>query len=199
MNALTPIAPADGGTTLRGARVLARANDGFTVLRDGAAAPALRAFACLVEPEPGDLVLVGDAEGACFILSVLARRGDAPMRVALPDGAAIGGAGALAIAAEALDLRAARMTVAAQEVEVAAARTAASLGRATLLAEAIETLAQRIVGRFRRSVRVVEESDQVRAKHIDQRASGHLHLRGDALTVQGSALVKLRADQIHLG
>ena len=64
------------------------------------------------------------------------------------------------------------------------------------LSEAIETIAQRIVGRFRRSIRIVEESEQLRARDIEQRASGHMHLRGDAVTLQGGALVKLRADQI---
>jgi hypothetical protein len=179
--------------------VLARDGVGFSVLREGQAEPALRAFACLVEPEPGDLVLVAPAEGACFILAVLARRSDAPMRLALPEGASIGAPGRLGLAADTLDLQAGQTRLTTQGLDVVAGRTEASLGRVALLAEAIETLAQRIVGRFRRSIRVVEETDQLRARDIDQRAGGHLHLRGDAVTVQGTALVKLRADQIHLG
>lgn len=195
MNAMTGFAPPTDS-----ARVVAQDGPGFTILRHGQAEAALRAFSCLVEPAPGDLVLVGRAEGEAFILAVLARSGDAPMRVALPDGATITAAdGHLTLDAGRLDLRAGATEVTTRSLDVTAGRTDASLGRIALLAEAIETIAQRIVGRFRRSIRIVEDSDQVRARDIDQRATGHMHMRGDAVTLQGSALVKLRADQIHLG
>ncbi len=195
MNAITGFAPLTDS-----ARVVAQDGTGFTILRHGRAEAAQRAFSCLVEPAPGDLVLVGHAEGEAFILAVLARRGDAPMRVALPDGATIAAAeGRLTLDAGRIDLRAGATGVTTGSLDVAAGRTDASLGRVALLAEAIETIAQRIVGRFRRSIRIVEESEQLRARDIEQRASGHMHLRGDAVTLQGGALVKLRADQIHLG
>lgn len=195
MNAITGFAP-----LTESARVVAHDGTGFTILRHGRAEAAQRAFSCLVEPVAGDLVLVGHAEGEAFILAVLARRGDAPMRVALPDGATIAVAdGRLTLDAGRLDLRAGATGVTTGSLDVTAGRTDASLGRVALLAEAIETLAQRIVGRFRRSIRIVEESEQLRARDIEQRASGHMHLRGDAVTLQGGALVKLRADQIHLG
>jgi len=195
MNAMTGFAPLTDS-----ARVVARDGAGFTILRHGQAEPAQRAFSCLVEPAAGDLVLVGHAEGEAFILAVLARHGDAPMRVALPDGATIAAPeGRLTLDAGTLDLRAGATELTTRSIDITAGRTDASLGRVALLAEAIETMAQRIIGRFRRSVRIVEDSDQTRARDIDQRASGHLHLRGDAVTLQGTALVKLRADQIHLG
>jgi hypothetical protein len=199
MNALTPIAPLAGAPT-ESARVVARDGEGFAILRGGTQGHALRAFSCLVEPAPDDLVLVGEAEGKAFILAVLARRGDAPMRVALPDGAAIAAPGGrLAFDAATIDLRAEATAVTTRSLDVTAGRTEASLGRVGLLAEAIETIAQRVVGRFRRSLRIVEDSETLRARDIDQRASGHMHLRGDAVTLQGGALVKLRGDQIHLG
>lgn len=200
MNAITPIAPLAGAPTDCG-RVLACDGTAITILRHGRQEAAQRAFSCLVEPAPGDLVLVGEAEGQAFILAVLARPGDAPMRVAMPDGATIGapGDGRLAIDAGSIALRADSTDVTTRSLDVTAGRTAASLGRLSLLAETIETLAQRIVGRFRRSIRIIEESEQLRAREIDQRASGHLQMRGDAVTMQGRALVKLRADQIHLG
>ncbi|BDG71415.1 DUF3540 domain-containing protein [Roseomonas fluvialis] len=199
MNAVTPIAPLAGATT-ESARVIAQEGEAFTILRGPERETALRAFSCLVEPAAGDLVLIGRAEGQAFILAVLARRGAAPMRLAVPDGATIAAPqGRIAIEAGTFDLCADATSVTTRSMAVTAGQTDASFGRISLLAEAIETIAQRIIGRFRRSVRIVEESDQLRARHVDQRASGHMHLRGDAVTLQGSALVKLRADQIHLG
>jgi hypothetical protein len=195
MNAMTGFAQRTDS-----ARVVAKVGDHFTILRHGQDEAALRAFSCLVEPSPGDLVLVGHAEGETFILAVLARRGDAPMRVALPGGATIAAPdGRLSLDAGTLALRADATDITTGSLDVTAARTDASLGRIALLAQTIDTLAQRIVGRFRRSIRIVEESETLRARDIEQRASNHMHLRGDAVTMQGSALVKLRGDQIHLG
>ncbi len=195
MNAMTGFAQRTDS-----ARVVAQVGDHFTILRHGQDEAALRAFSCLVEPSPGDLVLVGHAEGETFILAVLARRGDAPMRVALPGGATIAAPdGRLSLDAGTLALRAEATDITTGSLDVTAARTDASLGRIALLAQTIDTLAQRIVGRFRRSIRIVEESETLRARDIEQRASNHMHLRGDAVTMQGSALVKLRGDQIHLG
>ena len=199
MNAMTGFT-ALTGTPAEPAEVTARDGDRLTILRHGVAEAAQRAFSCLVEPEPGDLVLVGRAEGETYVLAVLARRGAAPMRVAMPDGASIAAdGGRLRIAAGTLQMEAEATALATRGLDVDAGRADVRLGRVGVLAEAIETIAQRVVARFRRSYRFVEESEQVRARDIDQRASGHMHIRGDATTVQGTALVKLQADQIHLG
>jgi hypothetical protein len=199
MNAITGLA----GLTMAGsdaAQVLAREGEGLTVLRDGQAVAARRAFSCLVEPEPGDTVLLGAAGGAVYVLAVLERAGTAPMRLALPDGATLAtDGGRLNLAAETLVMAATTTQVATQALGVNARRTDARLGRVTAIAEAIETIATRIIGRFRRSYRFVEEAEQIRARDIDQRASGHLHLRADTAMVQAGVLVKLQGSQIHLG
>lgn len=199
MNAMTGFAPLAGAAT-DCAEVTGRDGAAFAILHRGQSENAMRAFSCLVEPEPGDLVLVSRAEGALWILAVLARRGGAAMRLAMPDGATIAAEGGrLNLAAKTLVMQAEDAQLAARSLEVTAGRTDAHLGRVSLLAEAIETIAQRIMGRFRRSYRFIEENEQVRARDIDQRASGHMHIRGDTTTLQGGALVKLQASQIHLG
>ncbi len=199
MNAMTGFAPLTGAPA-DAAEIVARDGGGFAILRQGREAFAQRAFSCLVEPEPGDRVLIGQVGEEVFILAVLSRPGAAPMRLALPDGARIAARdGRLSLEAGTLAMEAEATVLSTRMLDVAAARTDARLGRIGLLAEAIETVAQRIVGRFRRSYRVVEEAEQLRARDIDLRASGHMHMRGDATTVQGTALVKLQADQIHLG
>jgi hypothetical protein len=200
MNAMTGFTPLTG-TPAEPAEVTAREGERLTILRHGAQEAAQRAFSCLVEPEPGDLVLVGRAEAETYILAVLARRGAAPMRVAMPDGASIAAepGARLRIAAGTLQMEAEATQIATQGLDVTAGRADVRLGRVGILAEAIETIAQRVVARLRRSYRFIEETEQVRARDIDQRASGHMHIRGDATTVQGTALVKLQADQIHLG
>lgn len=199
MNAITGIS----GLAMAGsetATVLARDGAGFILVQDGQELAARRAFSCLVEPEPGDLVLLGRTGAGGYILAVLERRGAAPMRLALPDGATLGtGEGRLNLAAGTLVMEAETTQVATRTLGLSADRTEAQLGRATLVAEALETLAQRIIGRFRRSYRFVEESEHLRARDIDQRASGHLSLKGDVATVQAGLVVKVDGAQVHLG
>jgi hypothetical protein len=182
------------------AEVLARDGEALTVLHAGEALAARRAYSCLVQPEPGDVVLLGRAAGRTYVLAVLERTGAAPMRVALPDGATLASDdGRLNLAATTMVLEAATTQVATGTLGVTAARTQARLGAVSAIAEAIETIATRIIGRFRRSYRFVEEGEHLRARDLDHRASGHLHLRGDTTMVQGNALVKLHGSQIHLG
>lgn len=196
MNAITGISALTGiGTET--AEVLAREGDGYRLLLEGREIPARRAFSCLVEPEPGDLVLLS---GTGHVLAVLERRGGAQMRLALPDGATLAvDGGRLNLAAETMVLQATTGQVAMDTVNVNATRADARIGRLGLVAEAIETLAQRIIGRFRRSYRFVEESEHLRARDIEQRASGHLGLKGDTATIQAGVVVKVDAAQIHMG
>lgn len=197
MNAMTGISMRNAAGT-ETAEILSRDGAAYTIAQDGA--PARRAYSCLVEPEPGDVVLVARAGTSPYILAVLERPGGAPMRLAVPDGATLAADGGhLTIAAETLVLKAEEGQVAMGRLGVAAARTDAQLGRVGIVAEAIETLAQRIIGRFRRSYRFVEESEHLRARDIDQRASGHLGLKGDTATLQGGIVVKVDGAQIHMG
>ncbi|NMJ42621.1 DUF3540 domain-containing protein [Roseomonas sp. JC162] len=199
MNAMTGIAQQIGAAT-DSAEVLSCDGGAVLLLRDGQEEEARRAFSCLVEPAPGDFVLVGRAGGQAYVLAVLERRGDAAMRLAMPDGATIGdGAGRLNLAAGTLVVETEATQLATRHLDLVATRTEAHLGRVGLFAEAIETIAQRIIGRFRNVFRFVEETEQLRARDIDQRASGHLNMRGATASLQAKALVKLQGDQIHLG
>lgn len=199
MNAISGFsALAEAGTSV--AEVLAREGAVLTVRQEGRSLPARRAFSCLVEPEPGDLVLLGGGGTEPYVLAVLERPGAAPMRLALPDGATVAAdGGRLNLAAETLVLAARQGEVAVDALGVTTNRTEARLGRISLVAEAIETLAQRIIGRFRRSYRFVEEGEQLRARDIDQRASGNFHMKGDTITAQAGLVVKIDGAQIHMG
>jgi len=199
MNAITGLT----GLTMAGtdaAEVLAREGEALTVLQDGQALAARRAFSCLVQPEPGDVVLLGAAAGRHYVLAVLERAGATPMRVALPDGATVAADdGRLNLVAATLVMEAGATQVATGTLGVTATQTQARLGTVSAIADAIETIATRIIGRFRRSYRFIEEGEHVRARDLDHRASGHLHLRADTAMVQASVLVKLQGSQIHLG
>jgi hypothetical protein len=200
MNAFTGYAAlATAGSSV--AEVVGREGACLLLRTEGRIVAARRAYSCLVQPEEGDVVLVAAGGTASYVVAVLERPANrAPMRLALPDGATVAAdGGRLNLSAETLVMQADRGEVAVQALGVTAKRTDARLGRVGLVAEAIETIAQRVIGRFRRSYRFVEEAEQLRARDIDQRASGHLNLKGDTVTTQAGLVVKIDGAQIHMG
>ena len=203
-----------GGVT---AEVLLRAGENLLLVEAGASRLQARcALSCLIEPEPGDLVLLGGDAERPFILAVLERRGGAPLRLMLSGDARIEAAGGtLSLAGEegvALSSPK-RIDVSAQEVSVIG-RTArfvidevahvgrsvsAHVGRLKVVGEMLETAMDRIMTRARHSFRLVEGTDHLRSGEIDHRAQGSLHLHATNTIVSASTVAKVDAGQIHLG
>lgn len=196
MNAIVPL-PATTETSM--AEVLAKEGGLIILSREGERVTACRAVSCLVEPEPGDLVLFGGAASRLYVLAVLERAGGAPVCLAVAGDMEIAAGGRLALRSESLDVAATTGAVTVGALSLAGGKVSARFGAMTLVADAIESLVTRLMTRAKRSYRFVEESEQLRAADIDYRAEGHLHLRGETSTVQARVLVKMDANQIHMG
>jgi hypothetical protein len=65
--------------------------------------------------------------------------------------------------------------------------------------EVFETFAGHLLCRARRSSRFVEGSDQLRAGDIDHRADGTLQMRAETMFMTADTVVRVDADQIHMG
>lgn len=170
---------------------------------------AKRAVSCLVEAQPGDLVLLSVEEGGeAFVLAVLSREspnttlefdGDVHLRsrtgqvtIAAQAGVEILSPAPVGVTTSRLDIRAVETSIVGQALDVAATAVRAELGKAKVT---LDTLMQRVRHSFRR----VEGLDQVKAKQIDYEAEQNLRLRGENALITGDDLVKLNAEQIHLG
>lgn len=178
---------------------------------------ARRAASCLVAPYVGDRVLVAVEEGGeAFVLAVLERAAEGPTTIEADGDIAIRAAsGKVTIAAqEGIDVVSpSPVQIAGGEVSVIAAlgrlrvealevlgRTVkAELGRVKVLATSIDSVLERFTQRARISKRTVEELDQVHAGHIDYAAAGNAHFRGENAIVSAEDLVKMNADQVHIG
>lgn len=199
MNALSPMPMIAGAETLL-AEVVLREGPVLTVARSGARIAARRAVSCLIEPEPGDLVLLGGPAAQPYVLAVLERPGAQPIRLAVAgDMEVASDGGRLTLSAETLVMTARTGQVAVEDLALSGAKVAARFGRIGLVAEAIESLVTRLLTRARRSYRFVEETDHLRSQGIDHRASGHMHLRGETAVMHAAVLVKVDAAQIHMG
>jgi hypothetical protein len=172
---------------------------------------ARRAASCLLDPAPGDRVLLATEDGGdAFVLAVLEQES--------PDASTISVEGDLTLRS----IRG-RVTVAAQEsvdiVSAAAARIVAKavevdaieslsllggavkaeLGKVKLYAATVDSFFERVRQHMKHSQRTVEELDQVSARHIDYAAQETAHLRGENALVTAHHLVKVNGEQVHVG
>lgn len=186
------------------------------ITRDGTVHAARIAFGCLVQPEPGDRVLTSMADGTIWVLSVLDRRSDAPPRLWAEGDLGIVSAGGdiSLIAARAVDIGAGTQArVAAPEIDLHAGVARFVLDELTQLGrrincyvtnlrsigEVVETFAEHVLIRAKRSSRFIEESDQMRAGDIDHRADGTLQLQAEVAFITADIVVRVDAEQIHMG
>lgn len=198
------------------AEVLRLEGQGVVLRSAGGVYRARRAVGCLVAPEAGDRVLAAVSARDAWVLTVLDREGAAPVRltaegdmeVSLP-------AGRLSVtAAEGVDVASgALVSVVAGALRVAAGDGELSVKTAALFAGAVDVGAEtvrlaagaldqtldRLTQRVKRAYRYVEEFEQVRAGRLDYAAHRLLELRGATATVTAETLVRVDAEQVHIG
>ncbi len=178
---------------------------------------ARRAPSCLVAPEQGDLVLVTTLEaGAAFVVAVLEREpgraatlvAEAGLNVRVPngaftvsasDGVEIAAEHAFEITAGELEVDAARASFKVTEASFVADLVRTEIDRARHVARTVESVFERVTERVKRAYRTIEEFEQVRAARIDYQAKTTLSLHGENTVLTAEELVKIDAEQIHLG
>ncbi|HUB10755.1 MAG TPA: DUF3540 domain-containing protein [Acetobacteraceae bacterium] len=186
------------------------------IIYEGSMHSARIAFGCLVQPEPGDRVLVGCVDDTMWIVSVLERRCDAPPRLwsegdlqietARGDVRVTAGrtvtidarASILATALE-IDLHARMARFILDELVQIGRRASWYVSRLRSMGEVVETFAEHVLMRTKRASRFVEESDRLRAGDIDHSAEATLQLQANVAFVTADTIVRVDADQIHMG
>jgi hypothetical protein len=198
------------------AELISRVMRDARITYNGATHPARIAFGCLIQPEPGDMVLTSAADGTIWIVSVLERRSHAPARLWAEGDLGIASAqGNIALSARnAVEIAAGtRACVAAPEIDLHAGvarfvldellqvgrRVSWYVTKLRSMGEIVETFAEHVLMRAKRGSRFIEESDQMRAGEIDHRAEGTLQLQAEAAFITADTVVRVDADQIHMG
>ncbi|HJL15190.1 MAG TPA: DUF3540 domain-containing protein [Sandaracinaceae bacterium LLY-WYZ-13_1] len=196
--------------------VAARSDAGLEVETPSGRFPALTATSCLVAPEPNDHVLVAvPPAGALYVLAVLSRPSDTPVRLRLDRDAALECAGSLSLfGADGVDIRSPEeVSTTAKTVTTSAIDAVLNLQRFTFVSKLVELHGEQVQGVFRfvdtaferlsqklkRSYRHVEELDLTRARQVEVRASETVNVRGKNAFMSAEDLVKMQGEQIHLG
>jgi hypothetical protein len=174
------------------------------------------AFGCLVQPEPGDNVMTSFDGETVWIVAVLERPTDAPLRlVAEGDVTIMSARGSVSLlAAEGVNVDAgtsARISATEIDLHAGVARFVIDellqIGRRAHLyvakirsvGEMVETFAEHVLTRAKRGTRFIENSDQLRAGDIDHRAEATLQLRAKTAFITAETVVRVDAEQIHMG
>lgn len=191
---------------LNGQVIQALGERAFLVSRGQRSQLCRQAFGCLVEPAPGDRVLLADVDDSTFILCILERPDGARPTLHLPDGLVIDSAGELRIAATALELAPQALRLRANELDCQAATLTYTcsevrgfVGVGKLVGRALELLADKWVQVSKQSFRISEQLECVRAGELDCEAQQSLRLHAKNTLFSAEQLSKLDARQIHIG
>ncbi|HVY46970.1 MAG TPA: DUF3540 domain-containing protein [Minicystis sp.] len=201
---------------LEEAHVVASNAGAFSVAAGDVRAEARRAVGCLVEPLVGDRVLVAWIGADAYVVTVLAREGDAPPRlsaerdleIAAPrgkialtarDAVDLATAGEVSVVSRAFALHAPTASVVVERLKALGTAAEAQFERVTTFASRLERVADVVRERARQAFRDVEGLDQVRAGELDVRASRVAHVHAKHTLLTADELVKLDGDQVHLG
>ncbi|MGB4117615.1 MAG: DUF3540 domain-containing protein [Polaromonas sp.] len=197
--------------------VVVAVGDKVAVQTDSARYQAQCAPSCLLQPEVGDKVLlVTDTEGDDYVLAVLVRAGLRGAQLTLPadtdiqtkggtlkitgrDGLALQSAHQVSVQSAQLRVDALQGDVTIHHLSIVGEAWRSCIDTVKTVGRSFDSVLERCHARVSRSYRQVQELDQVKAGQIDYHADTSLQLHGKYALVTADELVKMDAEQIHLG
>jgi hypothetical protein len=195
--------------------VLGQSSGALVVATGSGNYEAERAISCLVAPEVGDTVLLTvPPKGPLYVLAVLDRRHEGPLSIESERSIALRTRGELTFAAaHQVETRAARVTTTAHHLEMRAVEGALSFTNLELVTNLLHTNARRVKAvlgvldavlerasqHVKRSYRFVDELEMTRAKEMSTQVERTYHLRAQNTLIDAEELVRMQAEQIHLG
>jgi len=159
-----------------------------------------RAASCLLQPSVGDTVLVaGPRRDQAYLIAVITQADPAQARLAVDGVLTLQAGTRLELAAPALDLQARKAQLEVGEMDYRGGEVRITTLLARFVGRTCETVLDRLSVLTRSSFRLTEEVEQVRAGQIDYQAEETLRLHAKNTLVSSKGLVKVDAEQIHMG
>lgn len=180
---------------------------------------ARRASSCLMQPRPGDRVLVSrDADGAGYVLSVLeqaegheretrlvvdgdlsihARHGD--LSLTADRNATLAAEDALALASKKISVHAGLGEIVIERLSVAGKALQIRIRRIRTVASSVEQTVRRLTQRLQDSFRYVEDQDEVQCGSARYLVEDSLTMQSRNAVHMAEEVVTINAEQVHLG
>lgn len=188
----------------------------FRVAAESGAVRAKRSFSCLVEPLPGDTVLVSRAVSRCYILAILERHGDqhaciafegdadlrvkqGRLRVVAQEGIDLVSAKGTALVSPELSINSVQAEVSIQQLSFFGTFLEAQIEKIKLIGQACDSFFERVSQRVQRCYRRVEELEQLTAGQLNYRVNKLMSLRGKYSVLTAEEDVRIDGDKILMG
>lgn len=191
--------------------------DGVTVQTELSCYEASVAPSCLLVPVVGDKVLlVTDTQGGDYVLAVLERSAgqtatlrfsgnteisstSGTLTLSGRDGVALTSARELSLTATTLRAIAISGDITVESMSIVGGAWRSCVDSVKSVGRTLDSVLDRCHQRVARSYRQIDEIDQVKAGQIDYQADTSLQLHAKYALVTADDLVKVDAEQIHLG
>jgi hypothetical protein len=160
---------------------------------------AKRATSCLVAPLLGDRVLVTRGpSGAVYVLAVLEREPSEATTLRVEGDLHIESDG-FQLTSKEVAVRASRGSFIVDRLSLLGAKLEAQLATIRVIGDAVESVFERATQTVKRSLRIVEETDQVDVGEASWSAKETMNVHAKNTVVTSEELVKIDGNQIHLG
>jgi hypothetical protein len=195
--------------------VIGRSGSAFVVGTPAGQFEAERAVSCLVLPEVGDTVLLAvPPRGSLFVLAVLERRHEGGLSIESERDITLRTKGGLVfVGAREVETRSALVKTTAHRLETSGVEASWSFARLELVTGVLHANAERVkavLGMFdavlerasqhvKRSYKIVEELEMTRAKEVSLQVERAYRVRSQNTLMDAEQVVKVQAEQIHLG
>lgn len=198
--------------------VVSRVDGATCAIRVGTSTyTAARARSCLVEPTPGDTVIVAVAgTGRAWVLAVLEGADEGRTRLAVEgdleislkqgrftvtatEGVGVVSGKDVSVVSGKVEVNAVEGGVVLEKLTFVARSVLSEMGHLRSIAATVDRVAERVMERVKRSYRTVEEIDRVDAGQIDYSAQRVMSLRAQNTVMTAEQLVKVDGAQIHVG
>lgn len=194
-----PIADA-GRAQLHHAKVQAMQGDCCIVIcADGLFILSI-AVGCLLQPNPGDTVLVSIADGEGYVIQVLTRHAEKPARLSIRGDTELQVRdGQLRLAADTLDIQATTLSMRAHRLIETGEQRESNWDTQVEITRHQQSFVTRRELHMERSVRRVAEHEEQSAGSVRLIVARDWRVRADSADLLGGRRVKVDADTVQLG
>lgn len=192
--------PGADAVTQAVARIVEVGDDGLQLAVGARRVRGRRATSCVVEPAPGDTVLVAETDAGAFVLAILARSVDIPAVISVPDTPeATLAQDRLSVRCDELTVDATSTTVRSRIARVAGRTLNAVAERLDVVARTLRRSADHDFSHARTATRTVEGAETVTAGELMLEARTALAQRGHIVLVDAREDVRINGERITMG
>jgi hypothetical protein len=121
------------------------------------------------------------------------------LRLAAASDVAIDAGTTARISGHEVEIHASVLRSVAEEILHVGKRITSHVTTHRMVAELIESFAEHVLQRARRSTRIVEQTDHLRSGDIDHAATGTVQIQAKQAFISADTVVRIDAAQIHMG